>query len=124
MNPSASATRPRRWSTIGATAAAFAACAVCCIGPLLAVLGAVGAVGAVATVAAVWVPALAVVAVAALLGAVVVRRRRRTACQAVTGPVDLGLPIPPAITGTRRHLPGAEPHDPDGRRRGAGDLRR
>ncbi|MCK9926959.1 hypothetical protein MXD62_07220 [Frankia sp. Mgl5] len=90
MNPSASATRhSRRWSTIGATAAAFAACAVCCIGPLLAVLG---AVGAVATVAAVWVPALAVVAVAALLGAVVVRRR--AACQTVTGPVDLGLPAP------------------------------
>ncbi|TCJ36689.1 hypothetical protein E0504_22175 [Parafrankia sp. BMG5.11] len=64
---------------------------MCCIGPLLAVLG---AVGAVATVAAVWVPALAVAAVAALLGAVVVRRRRRTACQAVTGPVDLGLPTP------------------------------
>ncbi|OHV65583.1 hypothetical protein BCD48_36630 [Pseudofrankia sp. BMG5.36] len=64
---------------------------MCCVGPLLAVLG---AVGALATVAAVWVPALAVVAVAALVGAVAVRRRRRAACRAVPGPVDLGVPAP------------------------------
>jgi hypothetical protein len=92
MNPSTSAARRSRpWSTIATAAAAVAACAVCCAGPLLAVLG---AVGAAATVAAVWVPALAFVAVAALLGAVVVRRRRRAACQTVTGPVDLDPPAP------------------------------
>ncbi len=89
MKPSTSRSRRSRpWSTIGTAAAAVAACAVCCAGPLLAVLG---AVGAAATVAAVWVPALAFVAVAALLGAVMVRRRR-AACQTPTGPVDLELP--------------------------------
>ncbi|MCK9874687.1 hypothetical protein MXD59_02630 [Frankia sp. Ag45/Mut15] len=89
MNPAASATRRSRpWSTIGTAAAAVAACAVCCAGPLLAVLG---AVGATATIAAVWIPALAFVALAALLGAVMVRRRR-AACQAGTGPVDLDPP--------------------------------
>jgi hypothetical protein len=65
--------RPRPWSTIGGVAAAVGACAVCCAGPLVAVLGAVAAAGGLA---AVWVPVLAVVAVAALVGAFVVRRRR------------------------------------------------
>ncbi|MCK9922477.1 hypothetical protein MXD61_11400 [Frankia sp. AgPm24] len=90
MNPSTSATRRSRpWSTIGTAAAAVAACAVCCAAPLIAVLG---AIGTAATVAAVWIPALAFVAVAALLGAVIIRRRRRAACQTATGPVDLNPP--------------------------------
>ncbi|ONH32666.1 hypothetical protein BL253_04815 [Pseudofrankia asymbiotica] len=64
---------------------------MCCAGPLFAALG---AVTAAATLAAVWVPALAVVAVAAFVAVVVVRRRRRAACRTVPGPVDLGVPAP------------------------------
>jgi hypothetical protein len=86
-----SAGRPRGWSTVGGVAAAVAACAVCCAGPLVAVLGAVAAAG---TLAAVWVPALGVAAVAAFVGALLVRRRRRAACRTGQGPVDLGLPAP------------------------------
>ncbi|MBT2390728.1 hypothetical protein J7E87_15155 [Streptomyces sp. ISL-1] len=63
---------------------------MCCIGPLLALLGGIGAASAIG---AVWIPALAVVAVAALLGVVwVLRRRRGAACTTEPGPVDLGMP--------------------------------
>lgn len=68
-------------------------------GPLLALLGGVGAASALG---AVWIPALAVLAAAALVGVVwVVRRRRTEACKTETGVVDLGMPTPaPADTGT------------------------
>lgn len=68
MSHPASSHRPRPWGTVGAGIAAVAACAVCCAGPLLAVLGALGAASALASF---WVPALAVVAVAAAVGAYV-----------------------------------------------------
>ncbi|MCX5070939.1 hypothetical protein OG321_00065 [Streptomyces sp. NBC_00424] len=87
---SPSSRRPRTWGTLGAGVAAVAACAVCCAGPLLALLGGIGAVSALASF---WVPALAVVAGAAAVGAYVLHRRRRAAtCDTATGPVDLGLP--------------------------------
>ncbi|MFE7358053.1 hypothetical protein ACFU8Q_34230 [Streptomyces sp. NPDC057543] len=82
-----SSRRPRPWGTVGA---GMAACAVCCAGPLLALLGGIGAASALASL---WIPALAVVAVAAAVGAYVLRRRRRAAaCKTTAGPVDLGLP--------------------------------
>ncbi|MEU0836482.1 hypothetical protein [Streptomyces sp. NPDC005969] len=82
--------RPSRpWSTLGA-GAAFAACAVCCAGPILAVLGGIGVTSALG---ALWMPALAVLAVAAGLGILVVRHRRRTAaCRTAPAPADLGMP--------------------------------
>ncbi|MFH9295799.1 hypothetical protein [Streptomyces sp. NPDC017520] len=82
---------PRPWSTVGAGLATVAACAVCCAGPLLALLGGIGAASALASL---WIPALALVAVAATVGAYVLHRRRRaSACKTTTeGPVDLGLP--------------------------------
>lgn len=80
---------PRPWGTVVATVAAVAACAVCCAGPLIALLGGVGAVSALA---AVWLPALGVVAAAALVGAYVLHRKRRTARDRTAQPVDLGLP--------------------------------
>ncbi|WP_407836164.1 hypothetical protein ACE1OC_06505 [Streptomyces sp. DSM 116496] len=87
---SPSSRRPRPWGTVGAGIAAVAACAVCCAGPLLALLGGLGAVSALASF---WVPALAVVAVTAAVGAyVLLRRRQASACDTTTGPVDLGLP--------------------------------
>ncbi|MFJ8978746.1 hypothetical protein [Streptomyces sp. NPDC102282] len=86
----ASSHRPRPWGTVGAGIAAVAACAVCCAGPLLALLGGLGTASALASF---WVPALAVVAVAAAVGAYVLHRRRRAAaCARTTGSVDLGLP--------------------------------
>ncbi|MFI8893478.1 hypothetical protein [Streptomyces paradoxus] len=99
--PSSRSSRP--WSLFGAGAAAVTACAVCCAGPLLAVLGGAGAASALG---AVWVPALAVPAVAAVAGIFVVRRRRRAAaCR--TAPVvraDLGMPTvgPPRPRASRR----------------------
>jgi hypothetical protein len=80
---------------------------VCCAGPVLAVLGGLS----IASLAgAVWVPAMAVVAVLALLGVVwVLRKRRRATCATTTGPVELGMPIPSARTG--RAAPGDEPVD-------------
>lgn len=87
----ASTSRPSRpWGTLGAGAAALAACAVCCAGPILAVLGGIGATSAIG---AFWVPALALLAVAAGLGFLVIRRRRRTAsCRTAPAQADLGLP--------------------------------
>ncbi|MFI6495306.1 hypothetical protein [Streptomyces sp. NPDC050564] len=92
-SPSPGPSRP--WGTLGAGAAAVAACAVCCAGPVLAVLGSIGAASAIA---AVWVPALAVLAVAARLGGFAIRRRRRhTACHSSPAlAVDLGVPAPVA----------------------------
>ncbi|MFG2683082.1 hypothetical protein [Streptomyces sp. NPDC048392] len=96
----ASPPRPSRpWGTLGAGAAAVAACAVCCAGPLLAVLGAIGVTSALG---ALWMPALVVLAVAAGLGILVVRHRRRTAsCSTAPVSADLGMPTvgPPPETG-------------------------
>ncbi|MET8747451.1 hypothetical protein [Streptomyces sp. NPDC004728] len=94
-HPISSSRRPRPWGTVVAGVAAVAACAVCCAGPLLAVLGGIGAASALASV---WVPALAVVTVAAVVGAFVVHRRRRAAaCRSTADPVDLGLPSVGAV---------------------------
>lgn len=89
-HPAPSSSRsPRPWGTVGAGLAAVAACAVCCAGPLLALLGGIGAASALASF---WIPALAVVAVAAAAGAYVLYRRRRVAACKTSGPVDLRLP--------------------------------
>ncbi|MGP4012492.1 hypothetical protein [Streptomyces sp. 4N124] len=87
----ASSPRPSRpWGAFGAGAFAVAACAVCCAGPLLAVLGGIGVTSAIG---ALWVPVLAVLAVAAGLGVLLLRRRRRTAaCRIVPAVADLGMP--------------------------------
>ncbi|GAA0658792.1 hypothetical protein GCM10010193_06930 [Kitasatospora atroaurantiaca] len=81
--------RPSRpWGALGAGTAAVAACAVCCAGPVLAVLGGIGITSAIG---AMWMPALAV---AAGLGVLVLRRRRRTAsCRTGPVPADLGMPF-------------------------------
>ncbi|MFJ9968711.1 hypothetical protein [Streptomyces avermitilis] len=99
----ASSPRPSRpWGTLGAGAAALAACAVCCAGPILAVLGGIGVTSAIG---ALWMPALAVLAVAAGLGVLVVRRRSRAAsCHTAPVPADLGMPTlgpPPDEAGSR-----------------------
>ncbi|WP_266395272.1 hypothetical protein OIE50_03485 [Streptomyces canus] len=78
-------------SVLGAGLLAVAACAVCCAGPLLAVLG---GIGAASVIGAIWIPALAVVAVAVASAAVWVHRRRKraSACQTELGAVDVGMP--------------------------------
>ncbi|WP_405819508.1 hypothetical protein OG241_29745 [Streptomyces sp. NBC_01390] len=83
--------RPARpWGILGTGTAALAACAVCCAGPLLAVLGGIGVTSAVG---ALWMPVLAVMAVAAGLGVLMVRRRRRkVACRTAPALTDLGMP--------------------------------
>ncbi|MGW5153184.1 hypothetical protein [Rhodococcus koreensis] len=101
MTTRSSVSRP--WAPVAAAGAAVAACAVCCAGPLLTLLAGIGVVSAGA---ALWMPALATVAVAAGLGAVIVRRRRRRACRTPAGPVDLNIPTlaihrPDASTETR-----------------------
>ncbi|MCC9707226.1 hypothetical protein E4N62_19275 [Streptomyces sp. MNU76] len=63
----------RGWGVVGAGTAAMAACAVCCAGPVL------GGVGLASAFGAMWLPVLAVLAVASGLGVLTVRRRRRTA---------------------------------------------
>ncbi|MEU8840501.1 hypothetical protein AB0D97_15425 [Streptomyces roseus] len=102
---SASSPRPSRpWGTLGAGAgaAAVAACAACCAGPLLAVLG---SIGITSSLAALWMPASAVLAVAAGLGVLVVLHRRRTsACRTAPAPTDLGMPAmgrPPETGGSQ-----------------------
>lgn len=95
--------RPRPWSAIATGAAAVSACAVCCAGPLLAL---VGGLSIVSLAGAIWIPALAIVAVAALVGAVwVLRRRKASSCRTsftdTSAPVDLGMPAPAAHTNTR-----------------------
>lgn len=88
MTPTQRSSRP--WAAAGTGALAVAACAACCIGPLLAVLGGIGAASAIG---AVWMPALAVVTVAALTGLVwMLRRRRATACGTGNTTADLGMP--------------------------------
>ncbi|AVZ77405.1 hypothetical protein SLUN_12480 [Streptomyces lunaelactis] len=64
---------------------------MCCAGPLLAVLGGIGVFSAIG---ALWVPALAVLTVSAVLGVLMVRRRRRSACRTSGSSVDLGMPAP------------------------------
>ncbi|AWZ10701.1 hypothetical protein DRB96_14160 [Streptomyces sp. ICC1] len=77
----------------------MAACAACCIGPLLALLGGIGAASAIG---AVWMPALAVVTVAALAGVVwMLRRRRATACGTGHTTADLGMPTVRPAAGVR-----------------------
>ncbi|MGC4940010.1 hypothetical protein [Kribbella sp. DT2] len=87
----------RPWQAAGAAAAVVGACAVCCAGPVLAVLGGLS----IASLAgALWMPALAVIAVAALVVmALVLRRRRNTTCSAPAGPIDLGMPPTPSRAG-------------------------
>ncbi|MFJ3310390.1 hypothetical protein ACIPSA_46910 [Streptomyces sp. NPDC086549] len=96
-----SSPRPTRpWGTLGAGAAAAAACAMCCAGPLLAVLGGIGVTSAIGSLG---MPALVVLAMAAGLGALVVRRRRRTtSCRTTPASADLGMPTlgpPPETSG-------------------------
>ncbi|MGW2787553.1 hypothetical protein ACWC3X_41215 [Streptomyces populi] len=95
------ASRPsRRWGTLGAGAAAAAACAVCCAGPILAVLGSIGVTSAVG---ALWMPALAVLALAAGLGVLAVRRRTAS-CHTAPARADLGMPAfgpPPGATDSK-----------------------
>ncbi|MBL1082251.1 hypothetical protein JK359_09685 [Streptomyces actinomycinicus] len=75
---------------------------MCCAGPLMAVLGGLGVASAIG---ALWMPALAVLIVAAGLAALVVRHRRRTtSCHRAPAPVDLGMP-------TAGPRPGAEGSD-------------
>ncbi|WP_405192801.1 hypothetical protein [Streptomyces anulatus] len=96
-SPGSRSSRP--WGAFGAGAAAVAACAVCYAGPLLAVLG---GIGVTSTIGALWVPVLAVLAVAAGLGVLVVRhRRRRASCGTARARADLGMPKlgPPLETG-------------------------
>ncbi|MGC4939225.1 hypothetical protein [Kribbella sp. DT2] len=90
----------RPWRVVGAGAIAVGACAVCCAGPVLAILGGLS----IASLAgAVWVPALAIVAVLALIGVVwVLRKRRRASCATDSGPVDLGMPAPSAPARTSK----------------------
>lgn len=78
-------------SVLGAGLLAVVACAVCCAGPLLAVLG---GIGAASVIGAIWIPALAVVAVAVASAAVWVHRRRKraSACHTEPGAVDVGMP--------------------------------
>ncbi|MYS95939.1 hypothetical protein GTY58_01190 [Streptomyces sp. SID5469] len=75
---------------------------MCCAGPILAVLGGIGVTSAIG---ALWMPALAVLAVAAGLGVLVVRRRSRAAsCRTAPAPADLGMPTlgpPPDEAGSR-----------------------
>lgn len=95
--------RPKPWTTIATGAAAIGACAVCCAGPILAFFG---GLSIVSLAGAIWIPALAIVAVAALAGAVWILRRRkasscRTAVTETSAPVDLGMPAPAAHTNNR-----------------------
>ena len=88
--------QPRALSTVAAGIAAVGACAVCCAGPILAFFGGLSLVSLAASI---WIPALALVAVAAIAGAVwILRRRRAASCQTgdseAAGPVDLGMPTP------------------------------
>ncbi|RDV48779.1 hypothetical protein DDV98_27285 [Streptomyces sp. IB2014 011-12] len=61
---------------------------------MLAVLGGIGVTSAIG---ALWMPVLAVLAVAAAVGFAVVRRRRkRAACRTIPAPAGLGMPtVPP-----------------------------
>ncbi|WP_328688120.1 hypothetical protein OHA74_53140 [Streptomyces phaeochromogenes] len=88
--PSSSPSPSRPWGLLGAGAAAVAACAVCCAGPLLAVLGGAGFASALG---ALWMPVLAVLAVAAGLGMLLIRQRHRNAaCTTAPALADLGMP--------------------------------
>ncbi|GAA3900092.1 hypothetical protein GCM10023084_60730 [Streptomyces lacrimifluminis] len=96
----ASSSRPLKpRGALGAGAAVVAACAVCCAGPLLAVLGGIGLTSAIG---ALWMPAFAVLAVAAAAGIFVMRRRRRAAaCRTTPARADLGMPtVRPAPKGS------------------------
>ncbi|WP_327370703.1 hypothetical protein [Streptomyces sp. NBC_01217] len=83
---------------------AVAACAVCCAGPLLAVLG---GIGAASVIGAIWIPALAVVAVAAVVAALWLHRRRQkaSACRSGPGPVDVDMPTRIPSDRDPGHLP-------------------
>ena len=104
-------TRPRRWTTLATGIAAVGACTVCCAGPVLAFFGGLSIMSLAASIR---IPALALVAVAALTGAVwILRRRRNSSCQTGTaepaGPVDLGIPTPQPGQGSRPAEPTPEP---------------
>jgi hypothetical protein len=84
--------RRRPGRGIGAAVVLVAGCAACCAGPLLAALSAVTAASAVT---ALFVPAMAVLALAAAVGvAVLIRRRRdRRACASRERRIDLPDPV-------------------------------
>ncbi|MFC9552227.1 hypothetical protein ACFTWF_15360 [Rhodococcus sp. NPDC056960] len=70
---------------------AVGACSLCCARPVLTALGGLSVLSAVG---AVWVPALTVAAILAVLMllAVVRRRRASTSCEVASSPVDLEMP--------------------------------
>ena len=81
----------RNRSDLGPVTAAIVgvvACAACCAGPLLALSAAIGVTSAVA---AIWVPALALLALASMVGIWRLRRRRVNACP-VPQVVDVHAP--------------------------------
>jgi hypothetical protein len=78
--------RDRSFSIIGV---GVAACIACCAGPILAFLGGLGVAG-LASTALIGLTGLAIAA-AALVGVVVVRRRRST-CGTAVAPVPVAAP--------------------------------
>ncbi len=67
-----------------------AACAACCAGPILAFLGGLGIAGLASTL---LIGAIGLLITVAALAAVVVVRRRRSACEVpVDGPVVVAIP--------------------------------
>jgi hypothetical protein len=69
--------RSTKLANVGLIGAAVAACAVCCAGPIIGVLAAIGLTTGLAAIA---FSALAVVAVAAIGAALLLRRRARARC--------------------------------------------
>jgi hypothetical protein len=66
--------RARPWTAIAAAVAAIGACAVCYGGPILVFLGGLSIVSLAASI---WIPALSVVAIAAIAATVWILQRRR-----------------------------------------------
>jgi len=100
--------RPKPWTTVATGAAAIGACAVCCAGPILTFFG---GLSIVSLAGAIWIPAVAIVAVAALAGAVwILRRRKASSCRTAftdnSAPVDVGMPAPAAHTNSRADTAG------------------
>jgi mercuric ion transport protein len=80
--------RQSRLPGLGLLGAGAVACVACCAVPLVAVLGGLGVLSLVGSF---WLPALAVLALVALLGAWALhQRRRRGTCESQVA--DLGMP--------------------------------